>query len=33
VPAGSYALSIWSANPTLRSERAIDVTGPSTEVR
>jgi hypothetical protein len=33
VPTGAYDLSSWSVDPTLRSERALDVTGPSTEVR
>jgi plastocyanin len=32
VPTGSYTLSVWSVDPTRRSERALDVTGPSTEV-
>ena len=33
VPPGSYRLSIWSVDPARRSERTIEVTGPSTEVR
>jgi plastocyanin len=33
VPPGSYRLDIWSVDPALRSQRTIDVTGPSTEVR
>lgn len=33
IPAGSYTLSLWSVDPALRSERTIDVTGSSTEVR
>jgi plastocyanin len=32
VPPGSYEMSIWSVEPTRRSERTIEVTGPSTEV-
>ncbi len=32
VPPGSYTLSVWSVDPGLRSERPLDVTGPSTEV-
>lgn len=32
VPPGSYTLSIWSVDPAQRSERALEVTGPSTEV-
>lgn len=32
LPAGSYVLSVWSVDPTRRSERPIEVTGPSTEV-
>jgi plastocyanin len=32
VPSGSYTLSVWSVDPTRRSERPLDVTGPSTEV-
>jgi plastocyanin len=32
VPLGSYRLEIWSVDPALRSERTIEVTGPSTEV-
>ncbi len=32
VPPGSYRLNVWSVDPALRSERTIDVTGPSTEV-
>ena len=32
VPPGSYTLNVWSVDPTLRSERTIEVTGPSTEV-
>jgi len=32
VPAGSYTLSVWSVDPTRRSERTLEVTGPSTEV-
>lgn len=33
VPAGSYTLAIWSVDSALRSERQVEVTGPSTEVR
>ena len=33
VPPGSYRLNVWSVDPTLRSERTIEVTGPSTEIR
>ena len=33
VPNGSYTLSVWSVDPALRSERTIEVAGPSTEVR
>jgi hypothetical protein len=32
VPPGSYSLSVWSVDETRRSERALQVTGPSTEV-
>jgi len=32
VPPGSYTLSIWSVDPALRTERALEVTGPNTEV-
>ena len=32
VPPGSYALSVWSVDPARRSDRSLDVTGPSTEV-
>ena len=32
VPPGSYLLSVWSVDPARRSERTIEVTGPSTEV-
>jgi plastocyanin len=32
VPPGSYALDVWSVDPTLRSERTIEVTGSSTAV-
>jgi len=32
VPPGSYSLSVWSVDETLRSERTLQVTGPSTEV-
>jgi plastocyanin len=32
VPPGSYELTIWSVDPTRRSERTIEVTGASTEV-
>jgi plastocyanin len=32
VPPGTYRLNVWSVDPALRSERTIDVTGPSTEV-
>jgi plastocyanin len=32
VPPGSYRVNIWSVDPALRSERTIEVTGPSTEV-
>lgn len=32
VPPGSYALSVWSVDPSRRSERTVDVSGPSTEV-
>jgi len=32
VPPGTYTLSVWSVDPTLRSERTVEVTGPSTEV-
>ncbi len=32
VPPAFYTLSVWSVDPTRRSERALDVTGPSTEV-
>jgi plastocyanin len=32
VPPGSYALNVWSVDPTLRSERTIEVTGSSTAV-
>lgn len=32
VPPGSYTLSVWSVDPGLRSDRTLDVTGPSTEV-
>lgn len=32
VPPGSYTLSVWSVDPASRSERTLDVTGPSTEV-
>ncbi|HET9948005.1 MAG TPA: plastocyanin/azurin family copper-binding protein [Longimicrobiales bacterium] len=33
VPAGAYTLSVWSADPGLRSEQEITVSGASTEVR
>ena len=33
VPNGSYTLSVWSVDPALRSERTIEITAPSTEVR
>jgi plastocyanin len=32
VPPGSYTLSFWSVDPARRSERTLEVTGPSTEV-
>lgn len=32
VPPGSYTLTVWSVDPALRSERTLEVTGPSTEV-
>jgi plastocyanin len=32
VPPGTYELSVWSVDPTRRSERTIEVTGPRTEV-
>ena len=32
VPPGSYTASLWSVNADLRTERPIDVSGPSTEV-
>jgi plastocyanin len=32
VPPGSYTASVWSVDPALRTERTIEVTGPSTEV-
>ena len=32
VPPGSYTLSIWNVDPARRSERTLEVTGPSTEV-
>jgi hypothetical protein len=32
VPPGSYTLSVWSVDPARRSERTVEVTGPSTEV-
>jgi hypothetical protein len=32
VPPGSYSLSLWSVDETRRSERTLQVTGPSTEV-
>jgi hypothetical protein len=32
VPTGSYTISVWSVDPARRSERTLDVTGPSTEV-
>jgi plastocyanin len=32
VPPGSYTLSIWNVDPTRRSERTVEVTGPSTEI-
>jgi hypothetical protein len=32
VPPGSYSFSVWSVDETRRSERALQVTGPSTEV-
>ncbi|MEQ1858084.1 MAG: plastocyanin/azurin family copper-binding protein [Longimicrobiales bacterium] len=32
VPPGSYTLSVWNVDATRRSERALEVTGPSTEV-
>lgn len=32
VPPGSYRLNVWSVDPALRSERVVDVTGPSTAI-
>jgi hypothetical protein len=32
VPPGSYTASVWSASPELRGERAIEVTGSTTEL-
>jgi plastocyanin len=32
VPPGSYTLEVWSVDPTRRSQRTVEVTGPSTEV-
>jgi len=32
VPPGSYTLSIWNVDPERRSERTVEVTGPSTQV-
>lgn len=32
VPPGEYTLSLWSVDPTLRTEQQIRVEGPSTEV-
>jgi plastocyanin len=32
VPVGSYTFAIWSVDSAQRSERTVDVTGPSTEV-
>ena len=32
VPPGSYTLAVWSVDPAQRSERTLEVTGPSTEV-
>ncbi len=32
VAPGTYTLRVWSADPERRTERTIEVTGPSTEV-
>jgi plastocyanin len=32
VPPGSYTLSVWNVDPARRSERTLEVTGPSTQV-
>jgi plastocyanin len=32
VPPGSYTMEVWSVDPALRSERTIEVTGPTTEI-